>query len=726
MGTDAVAELRLGERERRLLLRLIAFIAVLSIVLGVTVIVVTSDPHGLVDAPPITRSDLPRLEPLYGEVNTPWSSLDWSPDGRWIAVGGGDSPYEALIIDARTGAVAYVLDPIPLQPAEGSFFRGSVRAVRWSPSGAHLAVGTSTGWGGTGWVHLYSWRGEYEAGWLALRGEVETVAWSPDGTRLLTAGYGEIAVWESSSHSRLVHATNVSANEAGDWSPDGGLLAFGSYTGIAIYDATTATQVLTIAASGGVAFSHDGARIVIAGERGCASMFRRDGTFLWQSPGGLECGISYQSLRPAWDPSDTMVALPAPGGIAVFEASTGALLRILAFPVERYGPSPYRGSRGPGASQDFGVAWSPTGESIASVGTMSAPSLRLWGVRRSNVGLLSAVFEGVVVLGLPLVLHPGPRLWFPLHHRRSLVLPSPTFGGLLFVGLFLVTLLQALQLDLVYRTYDAVAMPSIRWMFATALLSGATGAAAAVVLVIIFREAAGWSSSGQSPQRLKGTTGILGLLLLPVFWMTSGGIFVASLFQAMGTDTSVGIRGAILGGFGGLGLLVSGVSFGSALRLSVRRLIGALLAATAFSFLFGLSFTIFLAAVGGPLTILLYGPEVFVHGPRVLFGFGLAPFLVGLIALAITLGGGATALATPRWSVALFARLTREAVVDLETRRKVLAYLKLHPGAHFREMLRALGLGSGTLHYHLYVLERSGIVVPQRDGMYRRYFAAAP
>src|SRR5437867_10631296 len=44
------------------------------------------DPHGLSHATPVRAADVPSLEPLYGAVQTPWRSLDWSPDGRQIAL----------------------------------------------------------------------------------------------------------------------------------------------------------------------------------------------------------------------------------------------------------------------------------------------------------------------------------------------------------------------------------------------------------------------------------------------------------------------------------------------------------------------------------------------------------------------------------------------------------------------------------------------------------------
>src|SRR5207244_1723323 len=88
----------------------------------------TSGPHGLAAASPIGGSQLAQLEPLYGAVWTPDASLDWSPDGRWIALGGGFVD-GVMVVDAWTGnRVAAAQIP------------GIVETVRWSPDGARIAA----------------------------------------------------------------------------------------------------------------------------------------------------------------------------------------------------------------------------------------------------------------------------------------------------------------------------------------------------------------------------------------------------------------------------------------------------------------------------------------------------------------------------------------------------------------------------------------------------------
>src|SRR5207245_11025052 len=92
---------------------------------------------------------------------------------------------------------------------------------------------------------------------------------------------------------------------------------------------------------------------------------------------------------------------------------------------------------------------------------------------------------------------------------------------------------------------------------------------------------------------------------------------------------------------------------------------------------------------------------------------------LGLVGIA---GGAVVTRAAPGVLAPLYSRLRVKSILDLQSRRQVLDYLGTHPGVHFRELLRSLPLGSGNLYYHLQVLEREGLIVARRDGMYRRFF----
>ena len=60
--------------------------------------------------------------------------------------------------------------------------------------------------------------------------------------------------------------------------------------------------------------------------------------------------------------------------------------------------------------------------------------------------------------------------------------------------------------------------------------------------------------------------------------------------------------------------------------------------------------------------------------------------------------------------------------MDLEARKALMSHVEGQPGIHFRDLLRLSGLGSGTVHYHLYVLEREGFITCRRDGVVKRFY----
>ena len=72
----------------------------------------------------------------------------------------------------------------------------------------------------------------------------------------------------------------------------------------------------------------------------------------------------------------------------------------------------------------------------------------------------------------------------------------------------------------------------------------------------------------------------------------------------------------------------------------------------------------------------------------------------------------------------LYTRLKKEEVLDHFVRGQVFGVIKTEPGTHFTEIRENLGLSNGTLSYHLRTLEVAGFIRSEREGMYKRFFAA--
>lgn len=64
-----------------------------------------------------------------------------------------------------------------------------------------------------------------------------------------------------------------------------------------------------------------------------------------------------------------------------------------------------------------------------------------------------------------------------------------------------------------------------------------------------------------------------------------------------------------------------------------------------------------------------------------------------------------------------------EAVLELETRRRIFAYVVDQPGSYLREMQRDLGMAMGALEYHLGQLEKAGLLTVLHEE-HKRFFPA--
>ena len=57
-----------------------------------------------------------------------------------------------------------------------------------------------------------------------------------------------------------------------------------------------------------------------------------------------------------------------------------------------------------------------------------------------------------------------------------------------------------------------------------------------------------------------------------------------------------------------------------------------------------------------------------------------------------------------------------------DTRNKIYNLIADNEGIHLREVCRKLGKQMGVIQYHIYVMERAGIITSHKDGRYRRFF----
>jgi WD40 repeat protein/class 3 adenylate cyclase len=164
------------------------------------------------------------------------NSVSWSPDGRWIATGAGDS--SVRIWNASTGKLEERL----------LGHTGVVTTVDWSPDSRSIVSAGSDGTARVWKIELHPTRGtvEVEGRQVNLLASQQTqsgvfAAFSPDGQRVLTGdiGIGEAGIWDLSVRGDAEVAnfpTDYLAPVDVAYLPDGRIVASHDRGSVAIWD----------------------------------------------------------------------------------------------------------------------------------------------------------------------------------------------------------------------------------------------------------------------------------------------------------------------------------------------------------------------------------------------------------------------------------------------------------------------------------------------------------
>ena len=212
-----------------------------------------------------------KLFPSFKASERVGTSVDFSPDGRLLATGGGEDR-TVLLWAAETGQLLRKLEELGT----------GVSKVAFSPDGQRLAA--------AGWVRRGGEReargelkifdvasGERLLAVLGHDGPMWSVAFSPDGKRLATGSLDmTVKIWDAQSgeEQRTFHGHSQPVYCVA-FSPDGRLLASGGAQGsdpseeaVKIWDGVTGQELFTLrghaGGTWGVAFSPDGRRLASA------------------------------------------------------------------------------------------------------------------------------------------------------------------------------------------------------------------------------------------------------------------------------------------------------------------------------------------------------------------------------------------------------------------------------------------------------------------------------
>ena len=111
----------------------------------------------------------------------------------------------------------------------------------------------------------------------------------------------------------------------------------------------------------------------------------------------------------------------------------------------------------------------------------------------------------------------------------------------------------------------------------------------------------------------------------------------------------------------------------------------------------------------------------------VVIGFPWLMFFVVIGSVAALGVGGFLATEVGKYAllalfIPLYMKLKKENVLDHYNRGRIYQYIELNPGDHYSAIKKYLGLNSGALTYHLYVLEKASKIKSKQDGIYKRFY----
>ncbi len=286
---------------------------------------------------------------------------------RWIAEGArDDTPPDAGIKYSAAKPPVYGAPPV-------------VNSLDWSPDGKWIAVA------GHHEVLLHGADGTGVAARLIGMSErIESVAFSPDGQWLAVAAgnpgrRGEIQIWETGSHRlKLSYPVTFDTVYGVSWSPDGRFLAFGcgdhGDNSVRALEVSTAREILSNSAHGdwalGTAWSVDGTFLVSAGRDMAAKLTevasqRFIDNITSITPGALRGGLHALARHPGRDEALVGGADGIPQ-IYRLQRLTKRVIGDNANLIRRYPALPGR---------LFGLAWRPDGKAFAAVASNGSNGL---------------------------------------------------------------------------------------------------------------------------------------------------------------------------------------------------------------------------------------------------------------------------------------------------------------------------------------------------------------
>lgn len=323
------------------------------------------------------------------------NGLDWSRDGRLIAVGGegrvvlleldADRVVRQSVVSLPTagGGQESVADSVPDNVAGSAVL---ATGISLSPDASRVAVGSTDGWARVWSVRDRRWLLQEQV-WVPSEGaqDIEIildpvrVVFSPDGSRLLAGSqFGQQVAMLDVNEGRVVYTRTIGARLTGvAFSPRGDRVAWTTTEGSAhVAEAETGEPIASLRAglswTHHVDFSPDGMRIATAGADGYIRLWE------WRD----DPVPHYEELDQLLMPDQQIVrsVFFSPDGDAMLAAGGAFTGKLAMWPLA--GTQRRLDLTGHLSQARFAV-WSPDGRHVASIGNQDG-TVRIWDVRSDH------------------------------------------------------------------------------------------------------------------------------------------------------------------------------------------------------------------------------------------------------------------------------------------------------------------------------------------------------